>query len=60
MRQLRWAGPRFVQLGTGIAWWFVTTTLLAAAELVDTVDRPAVDVSYRAVRLVVSHQPPGS
>lgn len=42
MRQLRWAGPRLVQLGTGITWWFVTTTLLAAAELVHTLDRPAV------------------
>lgn len=42
MRQLRWAGPRLAQLGSGIAWWFVTTSLLAAAELVTGLDRPAV------------------
>jgi nitrite reductase (NO-forming) len=29
-RQLDWAGPRLVQLGAGVAWWAITTGLLAA------------------------------
>lgn len=32
-KQLRWAGPRLVQLGAGICWWIVATVLLAAREL---------------------------
>lgn len=28
-RQLRWAGPRLVQLATGFTWWVVATVLLA-------------------------------
>jgi nitrite reductase (NO-forming) len=28
-KQLRWAGPRLVQLGAGIAWWFGATVVLA-------------------------------
>jgi hypothetical protein len=29
-RQLRWAGPRLLQLGAGIAWWVGATVALAA------------------------------
>ena len=32
-RQLRWAGPRLVQLGAGLAWWLAAVVLLAVAEL---------------------------
>jgi nitrite reductase (NO-forming) len=28
-KQLRWAGPRLVQLGAGIAWWFGATVAVA-------------------------------
>jgi hypothetical protein len=30
-RQLRWAGPRLLQLGTGLGWWAAATLLLAAS-----------------------------
>ena len=32
-RQLRWAGPRLVQLGAGIAWWLGAVVFLGRAEL---------------------------
>ena len=31
-KQLRWAGPRLVQLATGCAWWLAATLVLAAAD----------------------------
>jgi nitrite reductase (NO-forming) len=34
-RQLRWAGPRLIQLGAGIAWWIGTGAALAVADLTD-------------------------
>jgi hypothetical protein len=37
-RQLRWAGPRLVQLGAGMAWWIGVGAVLAVAEL--TGDQP--------------------
>ena len=30
-RQLRWAGPRLLQLGAGLGWWIAATLLLAAS-----------------------------
>ncbi|MCP5026902.1 MAG: hypothetical protein GY929_11530, partial [Actinomycetia bacterium] len=41
-RQLDWAGPRLVQLGTGLVWWFTMTILLAIASLADQLDRTNV------------------
>jgi hypothetical protein len=38
-RQLRWAGPRLLQLGAGLAWWAATTLLLAAAVAAEQTDR---------------------
>ena len=40
-RPIRWAGPRLVQLGTGIAWWATGTLMLALHEFGASVDRPA-------------------
>jgi hypothetical protein len=37
--RLRWAGPRLVQLGAGIAWWFAMTVALGFATLRDADDR---------------------
>ena len=34
-RQLDWAGPRLLQLGAGVAWWVLTTVVLAVGRLVD-------------------------
>lgn len=34
-RQLDWAGPRLVQLATGLGWWLAATALLALHELAD-------------------------
>ncbi len=41
-RQLDWAGPRLVQLGAGLAWWFAMAILLTIASLADTPDRSNV------------------
>jgi hypothetical protein len=41
-RQLDWAGPRLVQLGAGLVWWFTMTVLLAVASLADQPDRTNV------------------
>ncbi|MDZ7674784.1 MAG: hypothetical protein U5K30_06940 [Acidimicrobiales bacterium] len=41
-RQLRWAGPRLVQLGMGVAWWIGGTVALALDEFGVSVDRTAV------------------
>ncbi|MCP3855393.1 MAG: hypothetical protein GY698_11765 [Actinomycetia bacterium] len=41
-RQLDWAGPRLVQLGTGLVWWSTMTVLLAVASLADQPDRTNV------------------
>ncbi len=46
-RQIRWAGPRLVQLGTGIAWWASGTLMLALHEFGASVDRPT------ALRVIV-------
>jgi nitrite reductase (NO-forming) len=32
-RQLAWAGPRLLQLGAGVLWWFVATVLMALVVL---------------------------
>lgn len=34
-RQLDWAGARLLQLAAGVAWWVVTTVILAVGQLVD-------------------------
>lgn len=39
-RQIRWAGPRLVQLGTGIAWWVAGSLALALHEFGGPVDQP--------------------
>lgn len=41
-RQLAWAGPRLLQLGTGVAWWVVTTVILAVEVLAELPDRGGV------------------
>lgn len=32
-RQLRWAGPRLIQLGAGMSWWIGAALVLAASDL---------------------------
>lgn len=41
-RQIRWAGPRLLQLGTGVAWWAAGSVALALDEFGASVDRSAV------------------
>ncbi len=41
-RQLDWAGPRLVQLGVGLLWWFAMTALLAVESLANQPDRTNV------------------
>ena len=41
-RQIRWAGPRLLQLGTGFAWWAAGTVALALEQFGAPVDRPTV------------------
>lgn len=41
-RQFRWAGPRLVQLGAGMAWWAAASVVLAVAVLDDGSERPAL------------------
>jgi len=33
VRQLRWAGPRLLQLGAGVGWWIAVTAALVAGDL---------------------------
>jgi hypothetical protein len=45
-RQLRWAGPRLVQLGCGLVWWFGTVLVMAVSLLRDgTAPPPAALVT---------------
>ncbi len=37
--RLRWAGPRLLQLGTGVAWWAAMTAAVALVTIRDTDDR---------------------
>lgn len=46
-RQIDWAGPRLLQLATGIGWWFISVALLGTGALVDAVD------TTRAVQVLV-------
>lgn len=46
-RQLRWAGPRLVQLVAGTAWWAVGVAALGLGQVVDELD------TSRALRVVV-------
>ena len=41
-KQFAWAGPRIVQLGSGIAWWSVGAWALAIGQLTGTSDARAV------------------
>ncbi len=40
-RQIRWAGPRLLQLGTGVAWWAGGSVALALNEFGASIDRSA-------------------
>lgn len=41
-RQIRWAGPRLLQLGAGVAWWAAGSVALAFDEFGASVDRSTV------------------
>ncbi len=42
LHQLKWAGPRLIQLGSGIAWWVVTTVILSVSVLADHTDQDRI------------------